>query len=391
MRTRKAKRKTPEDLTLEELLSGVNVGEYGSWYEHEIFRKVGACWREAADRERFIEEQARGLPGYDAGATDAVYRARGIRDAFVLNLPEEGRFGCAAAALYLRPERPDGAPEPWSIVRFCGYEVLPRFYEPIGVHELVGWDLAGRFPEAESGDAPDRRVADPHPDPTTGVAKFRVRPDGAGRAARFAARLKTAMEEVGVLCDPVVALCGTRDHDPLAPADTHHREPAFEDHPYYRPNGSPHAPGPYPYGLEVEAPRSHRVVPTAGPGVPDQERADRMLLRLKDYGHWEGLKRDLEGRMEDERIPEARRPALREQQEEAASAAEEALSSLLEDPEAVAGLMISMQDALQRLTEHVHPLMFYRPEAGEDYPPDLSSLWMLQTAVGGLYEDRGRV
>ena len=382
----RVKHKTPEDLTLEELLSGVDVGEYGSWYEHEIFRKVSTRWLRAEDKGRFVEEEARALPGYDAAATDAVYGSRGIRDAFVLSLPSEARFGCPAVALYLHPDAPEGFPEPWSMVRFYGYEVVPRFYEPIGIHELVGWNLAERFPEAEEGDTPREGVEDPDLDPSTGVVCFRVHPNGAGRAARFARRLKEAMEELGVLCDPAVALSGGRDYDPLAVEDTHVGGPERDEHPYYRPNGSAERPGPFPHGLDFDAPRSHRVVPTAGPLVPDQGRADRLLRRLKQYAYWQGLERDLERRMEDDRIPGARMPALAEQRDEAAGSAGEALSSLLEEPEAVAGLMISMDNALQRLTEHVRPLMFYRPEDGEPYPADLYPLWKLQEAVGGLFE-----
>ena len=383
------KGRTPEDLTLEELLSGVDVGEFGSWYEHEIFRKVGERWRACADRGRFVRAEAAALPGFDAVATDAVYGSRGIRDAFVVNLPERSRFGCPAAALYLHPNGSDGERERWSMVRFHGYEVLPRFYEDIGVHELVGWRLADRFPLAEAG-YPRAGIEDPHLDPTSGVVTFRVRPDGAGRAARFARLLRAAMEELGILCEPVVAVRG-RDHDELAVEDGRPRGAGSEEHAYQVDNGTPWAPTPPPDyetydGWMGRTWNVHRVIPAAGPGVPEQARADAMIRGLKEYAHWEALRRDLERRMEDERIPARRLAALLEQREEAAKMSEEALAGLLADGVAVAGLMLSMEDAVRTLTERAFPLMFWRPEGGKGYPPDLSALWSLQGALGGLFQ-----
>lgn len=95
--------KAPADLTLEEVLSVVVVGEHSSSYEHEIPEKVEARYDGvvgAGDARRFVDEWAWSLPGYDSAAREAVYRARGIGEAVVLSLIQGGRFSCPAVALY---------------------------------------------------------------------------------------------------------------------------------------------------------------------------------------------------------------------------------------------------------------------------------------------------
>lgn len=376
------KSQSPETLSLEELLEGVNVGHFGSGYEHEVFRKFGLRYEEAADPGWFMQEIVPTLPGYDALATELIYRSRGIETAVVFRLPPEvEHFDSPACAVYRHPDAPAGSPNAWSTVRFYSYKVLPRFYEPIGIHDLIGWGLIQRFPPVPG--SPLEVGGPTRMDETRGVVTFSARDDGAGRARDYATELGRAMEEVGVLCDPVVALGDGRDYDPLR-SDKPHGGRDDRPHPYSIP-WSPADAGEGGVRPRMDRkPRVHRIVPTAGPGVPDQETAEFLLNRLMTYEFWQGRKEGLDGRIEDPNIPAARLKTLYEQRQEAIENSEIAKRALLEEPRALLGLLLSMNDAVETLTDAVYPLMLRRVEESED-ATDRVQLNYLQHSLADLF------
>lgn len=395
---KKEKNRTPADLSLEEILEGVYVGDYGSWYEHEVMRKVEhryehRCTGDPEGGRNFFDEEAQDLHGYDAMATRRIYRDRGIRDAFVLNLPDVGHIGPPACAIYATDAAAPGTAKPhFSIVRFYTYRVLPRFYEDLDPGDLLDnaspgpdghYGLIDGFPRFDDYDAALRSA-----DLGRGVFHFPVRDGGIGQAQLFAADLKHRMEALGVLCEPKVALQGETDYDPFEEHDDdpHHRPPR-DEHSYHDASGvgKPWDAAP-PGSKGYHKPRTHRVVAEAGPGVPDQRTADRLCRLLEEYGALEERRQKKEAYLHDPEIPAQRYPELRHDLEQAAEGSRAAKDALLAEPEALLGLMLSEQNALGRLTERVYPLMYYRPEDGR-YPPELASLWHLQVALGGLFSE----
>lgn len=384
-RFRRQSKPTPQTLSLEELLEGVNVGDYRSWYEHELFGAMQRRYETAVDKQAFLTQEVPALPGYDAVATEAIYRRRNIHDAFVFRLPDVEHFDCPACVLY----RLAHAPHQWSIIRFYEYDLIPNFYEPLDLHDFNGWGLLAHYPDGDGWSPPnpprtlEERRRLPRCKISNGTVVFPVLDEAPRHALSYASDLEESMASLGVLCEPELAIGYARDHDPYRHPS--HCRSEEEPHPYARTDDT------WAWDTDsnpdafYEMPPNHRVIPNAGPAVPSQRVADDMAGQLASWSFWTTRRNDLQGRLEDPAIPARRRPMLLEQWREAAQEAREHSARILADPESILGLILSLENAVETMADAIHPLLFAEP--GFKYNPGcFPALQMLHNRLGRLFD-----
>lgn len=232
---------------------------------------------------------------------------------------EKGRFrigGLTESVRWLRSlpllryiERP--VPR-WRIAAWVeNYYVEPGFYEDVDATDLAD-DLLEHYPEPVGSSL---REWEPEIDPRTGRASFLC----SEAALRYAGDLMVAMDRIGVVCSPSVGIGSYTDLR-----------------------------GPKHPGSDPEDGGEHH---SHGLPVPEPEKIDGLVWKLRMLDHYLRRCAELENRLSDPRIPDRRKTQIERMLQEERELEREAQDGLREvDPARIYGLVISLANECDRLS-----------------------------------------